>query len=419
MPRRMKILFVLDQLPYPPRNGITIPTFNYFSKLACDHHVSLLLVKENIEQLDQEQIANNKKYVKKIWIVERTRLPKITAVKDEIFNRRPYFLGWNCDNKKLYDCLDGQTFDVVWGSPVSVADVVESIYNIIGPIPVYVAGISDCYTALLRNMGRRLFMEGLDYKTRMLCVLQWVRSWLLWRMEAKILQKYDLILVQTDADEVWLNNISAGKLDDKVMVSPNGVNKSLFQLPIEHGSKNVLFLGSLANEYRKILVWIINNVWPKIRRFQGNTKFFIMGKGAPNELHDVMARDNRIIHSEYVSDICDVFKDKAVMLAPVFKNYGLINKVVESMAAGVPVVGDTGSFNGIPEFENGLHGIIAKDASSMAKVALNILDSPQKHFKIACSARALIATHFSWQDRIHTIIKKLETLIDGKQKATD
>ncbi|MBW2661223.1 MAG: glycosyltransferase [Deltaproteobacteria bacterium] len=410
----MKILFVLNQLPYPPRNGITIPTFNYLSRLACDHHVSLLLVKENIEQLDHEQVANNKKYVEKLWIVERYRIQKIVAVKDEILNRRPYFLGWNCDSKKLYDCLDGQAFDVVWGSPVSVADVMESIYNILGPSPVYVAGISDCYTAVLRNMGRKLFMKGLDCKTRILYALQWTRSGLLGRMEAKILQKYDLILVQTDADKVWLSNISAGKLYNKITVLPNGVNESLFQLPIEYRSQNILFLGALEGGYKKVLSWIIENIWSIIRCVRGNASFFIIGKGASTELRNLMLKDNHIIYSEYVPDICDVFREKAVMLAPVFKNYGLINKVIESMAAGVPVVGDSGSFNGIPGFENGHHGIIAKNAQDMAQAALNVLGSPQSHLKIARSARALVLKHFSWQDRIHTIIKKLESLKYGK-----
>lgn len=36
----MKILFVLDELPYPPKNGVTIPAFNYLSRLALEEEVS-------------------------------------------------------------------------------------------------------------------------------------------------------------------------------------------------------------------------------------------------------------------------------------------------------------------------------------------------------------------------------------------
>ena len=98
------------------------------------------------------------------------------------------------------------------------------------------------------------------------------------------------------------------------------------------------------------------------------------------------------------------------MLSPVFKGFGLINKVVESMAAGVPVVGTSGSFNGISEFNNGQHGIISNNVDSFIAETSKLLTNPKKRRDIANSARALVRKNFSWEDRISAILKKIEKI---------
>jgi len=149
-------------------------------------------------------------------------------------------------------------------------------------------------------------------------------------------------------------------------------------------------------------LWVIERSSPSF--------LLIVGKNIPHQLLQGLAKDTRIKHSEYIPGICNLYRDKAVLLAPIFKGYGLINKVIESMAAGVPVIGDSGSFNGIPDFVNGCHGIIANDAKSMAEEILGLLNSSIKRIEIAHSARSLVKSHFSWNDRTNQAVKRLESI---------
>ena len=245
-------------------------------------------------------------------------------------------------------------------------------------------------------------------------MISWLRSWGVSRIEAKMLRIYDLILLQTDVDKKWLDKISSGKLAKKTMAVSNGVNDDLFDLPIMNDGKDILFLGILNNGYGKSLEWLMNNVWPKIRKAHKDTRLCVVGRGASDQLRLRMAEDNHITYTEYLPNICEVFKNKVVMLAPVFKGYGLINKVIESMAAGVPVVGDSGCFNGISEFTDGRHGIVANDADSFAKETLKLLANPKKRRDIADSARALVRKNFSWEDRIEDIVKRIELIKSRK-----
>ena len=297
----------------------------------------------------------------------------------------------------------------------TVSEITLSISNILGQSPVYVGGISDCLTATLRAQIKRLLLQGVDIKTRALYLLGWLRSWLVAPIEDRILEKHDLILVQTEKERKWLSKISHGRLDPKTVVLPNGVNDDLFSLPPAPNQKNILILAPLSGGYKIVLSWILRNVWPLIKHADKYTKLFVVSRDASPQIHDLMKRDSRIIHIEYLPDIRDVFSNKSITLSPVFKGYGLINKVIESMAAGVPVIGDLGSFNGISGFENGVHGIISHSAEHMAMEALRLLNSPQEHMQISRSARDLVRLYFSWDDRIHRISTTLHSTVSAKR----
>ena len=52
----MKFLFVLNKLPYPPRDGGTVPTFNWIRRLSTEHHVSLLYVKDEKAEIKPSSV---------------------------------------------------------------------------------------------------------------------------------------------------------------------------------------------------------------------------------------------------------------------------------------------------------------------------------------------------------------------------
>lgn len=411
----MRFLFVLDVLPYPPRDGTTIPTFNWINRLSSKHHVSLLYINDKTSVLNNQRVTENRSYVKNLWIIENARSSAWVRIKDELIGRKPFFLGSSIDTIRLRECLNGHAFDVVLGSPITVTETIESICKMLGPGPIYVSGHNDSLTALLKSLIKRYKMKELDFKTRMLYLIGWLRSFGIGRIEAKILRIYDLILVQSDVDKKWVDKISSGKLSQKTMVVSNGVNDDLFDIPIMNDGKDILFLGILNNGYGKSLEWLMDNVWPKIRKTHKDSRLYVVGRGASDRLRSRMAEDSHITYSEYIPNICDVFKNKSVMLAPVFKGFGLINKVVESMAAGVPVIGTLDSFNGISEFINGQQGIVANDADSFMKETKKLLANPMKRRNIADSARSLVKKNFSWEDRIEAIVKRIE-LIKGRKE---
>ena len=81
----------------------------------------------------------------------------------------------------------------------------------------------------------------------------------------------------------------------------------------------------------------------------------VVGKRSSTDLEAFFAREE-ISYQPYVESIEDEYARHAILVAPIFKGFGLINKVVEAMAAGCLVVGDKTAFNGIESFKPNLHG---------------------------------------------------------------
>jgi glycosyltransferase involved in cell wall biosynthesis len=101
---------------------------------------------------------------------------------------------------------------------------------------------------------------------------------------------------------------------------------------------------------------------------------------------------------DYVKDLGDVYAAAMIALSPVFKGFGLINKTIEAMASGVPVVGGSAAFNGISGFRNSIHGIACGEHSAPDFVrALNdlIADESTRN-QIGAQAKILVRGQFCW-----------------------
>lgn len=395
----MEILFISEQLPFPPRNGITVVTSNLIKGLSKKgHNISLIYLRNSDESLELQ--SQNSSFFKDLLIVNRKRNSIILRIKDEILKKNLFSLGWAMDYSQISSFLSKNNFDIIFISPLCI-DALFLAKCDMAKRSKLVAAISDCSTSVLRQLGHRALKKGLLPKQRLLFIINWIRSFWVGAIESNILSNFSMIMVQTETDKNWISNISSGKLKSKSIVLTNGVNDELFDLEITQTDNNLLFLGTLTEIYRTALYWFLKNIWPDLVGNIRNIKLFIVGKDSTNSIQNLLDKDNRIIYKPFIPQIKDVFDNKYIMISPVFKGYGIINKVLEAMAAGVPVVGDYTSFHGIPEFKNGIHGLIGNSIEEFKKSIFEIFSSPDKRNDIALSARDLVKKHFNWSNRIN------------------
>jgi glycosyltransferase involved in cell wall biosynthesis len=94
---------------------------------------------------------------------------------------------------------------------------------------------------------------------------------------------------------------------------------------------------------------------------------------------------------------------------PLFMNTGLQNKLLESMALGVPCITSTlanNALKGTPEVEV----IIADDAQAFARAILDLMQDAAKRHIIAKNAELFVNQHHHWTNIGEQLSKELESI---------
>jgi glycosyltransferase involved in cell wall biosynthesis len=106
-----------------------------------------------------------------------------------------------------------------------------------------------------------------------------------------------------------------------------------------------------------------------------------------------------------VPDLAAVWRDAAVMLAPLRYSTGIQNKVLEAMAAGVPVV-TTPPVAAAIGAEAGVHLRIGDTADALARAVAATLADAQGAAGQAARAREYVRANFTWDESV----RRLESL---------
>lgn len=385
---------VTDQLPFPPRNGITLPVFHYLEGLRGSHELRLILLHAADQPPQATELERNVQRFGPVVCVPLRRAPKWRRLLDEVRCREMFQHGWLTDrpSQPLAALAAPQALLV---SPMSAV----AKWRACAALPaqaglVRLAAVNDCTTAEYYFRGQTQVGGG---SQRLKGWLDRLRSHWIGRIERTLLAPYQTVLLQTERDRTLMAELVGPQTAAKVVLAPNGVAESCLSVqPI--ASHKLVFVGELSGEYAGIARWLVQDVWPALAVGQPQAALVLVGKGASVELRQLMAATPGVIHLDFVADLNDVYRDAMLAISPVFKGFGLINKTLEAMACGLPVVGGMAAFNGIAGFEPGRHGVVCQQRTTaeFVKALRQLMADPERRAQTGAAARALIAGQFKW-----------------------
>jgi len=406
-----KILLITDELPFPPRNGVTIPAFHFLNGLTKNHEVSLLFLQLPGHSAGKSAVEANRQFVKNLWVLDMIPHKQWKTILNEFFFYAPYFARYTFSQDQFKQLIGDYNCDVLWATPIGPFAQMSTIE---GCLPersrLRIAAISDSYTGSLRSFGNRVIGTKWQLSERAQSAIKWMRSWGMAIFETRILKRAHKILVQSEIDKVWIGRISRGYLLEKVVIMPNGVNPLLLE-NLSQCEKPVFgHVGPLSSpsHYRTIR-WVLNDVLPNAHQFVPELRFAILGKAGSPRLMKCINKSNGVEYTPQVKEMKDFYKTISVLLVRNYKCLGLINRTVEAMAAGVVVIGERGAFNGIDDFQDGVHGFIAESTRETVDCLVNVLSNKSVRESVSHAARNLIHSNFQWADRI----SQTNLLIEG------
>src|SRR5204863_8321585 len=117
--------------------------------------------------------------------------------------------------------------------------------------------------------------------------------------------------------------------------------------------------------------YFAEDVFPLVRQKIPNAKFIIVGSDPSRRIRELQ-RIAGISVTGHVADVRTYLEDAAVSIAPLRIARGTQNKILESMAMGIPVITTPQAAKGIQAIP-GHHMLVAEHAPSFAEKVIEVL----------------------------------------------
>jgi glycosyltransferase involved in cell wall biosynthesis len=222
--------------------------------------------------------------------------------------------------------------------------------------------------------------------------LQWQR---LRRYEAHVCQEAGAVIVVSPLDAALLRRIAPAA---RYVLIPNGVDTAAFPCRDTPPASppELLFTGTM--DYRPnvdAMLWFGETILPLLRQARPALRCLVVGKAPDPRLRTLAAQQSGLVVTGLVPAVQPYLARAAVYVVPMRMGSGTRLKVLEAMAAGVPVVSTRLGMEGIAANAE-QYALLAETPAAFARAVLRLLDTPALAATLARRARTLAERRYDW-----------------------
>jgi len=390
----VKVLFVSPFLPYPPVAGGHRQIWTWLTRLAAAHEVAFVGFRE------RETEAPNEAEVSRHCVETRIRLRKPTPHAHSSFAQLARWVTEFTSEELAQDIADvSRSFR---------PDVVQFLHSNMAQYRRCADGAAAVVTALdiafVAHRRRIAMTHGLE---RLQARLEWLR---MLRHETAMFARADGVIAVSERDADVIRSVAR---HDRVTAVPPGVDKAQLA-PRERRPEagRVLYVGHMEH-YPNLdgLLYLYRDVWPHVRHAHPNVKLIVAGGGTREELHRAapdtlarMERDATVEIAGFIPDLEAEMDRSTAMAAPLRLGSGVRNKVIEAMAAGLPVITTRLGAEGLA-VESGRQLLIADEPAPFARQLVHLLKDPHLQERLSKAGREVVARDHD-NDRVVALLEK-------------
>lgn len=319
----MKILFLTNKVPFPPKDGGSIATLGMIEAFANSGHATTVLA------------MNTKKHHVTPWEIPEKLAAKIVfhlvevpakitfggALSNLLFSKLPYnaqrFINKNYQ-KKLRLLLSAQQFDIIQ---------LEGLY-----LCAYIALIRKFSKAKIayrsHNIEHEIWERTLIQSRGIKKLYLGILANRLRNFEIQAINQYDLLVPITHRDEMQLQILGSNKPS---LAIPAGFT----DFPIDGKDlsfeMNLFFIGALDwVPNQEGLLWFIKNCWDIIHKKKPEIILKIAGRNAPDWFIEKIDIEG-IKYLGEIDDAREYIHENGIMIAPLLSGSGMRVKIIEGM----------------------------------------------------------------------------------------
>lgn len=390
----MRILWLSQNLPYPPQTGVLQRNYNLIREASAFAEVHLVaVVKENIlptfdEHTALVELSKICASVRTVHLpVERSQTRLLWVLLKSLFTTTPFTANWTASpalRRAVAEAVTEGPYDMVF-------------FDTIGLAP-YLSFVDGARTSLNHHnieshlLARRVGYEQNPFRRLYLAI----EGRKLRAYEAAVAKRFDVNLVVSELDGVRLEAICPGV---STAVLANGVDVEYFcrRSPLTRVEPGHLVMVSGMNWFpnRDAVLQMTRAVWPELTGHMPDARLTIVGASPPQEVLDLAARDARVTVTGFVDDVRPYMERAQAYLCPMRDGGGTRLKILDALAMGVPIVATKMALEGIDVVAE-REVLVAESPPEFVRQIVRLSRDAELWRRLHTNGRTFVESHFAW-----------------------
>lgn len=397
----MRILFACHRLPFPPKRGGKIRPFNIIRHFAEQgHRVTVGSLARSDEELEEGRGLRD--FCDKLLVGSIRKWSAVARMIARLPTTSPSTMGYFYSaalHKYMRDEIASGEYDLVFVHCSSASQYMRSQSGI--------PSILD-----FGDMDSQKWLDYSSFKPQPLALGYWLEGTKLEREERRLAGQFDVCTCTTKSELELLNGMNAAR---HASWFPNGVDTEFFAP--DNGTydpNEICFIGRM--DYypnQQAMVNFCEKILPEIQRRRPTTTLTIVGADPSSEISALGSMPG-ITVTGTVDDVRSYVRRAALSVAPLAIARGTQNKILESMAMGVPVVASAVAAGGVDAIP-GEQILIANDDADFGHQILNLLENVDARNTLSTAARQRMVTHHNWASSMMMLDKIVESAMSGSR----
>lgn len=386
----MKILYFCPQQVWPATGGALLRNFHLANTLAKRCSVTLLQLARPGQDIERSWPATNFREIL-TWQRESAYTP--WKILSGMLGPLPLTV-LNYSSKKiaadLSELLARESFDAVQLESVHLLPYLDVIKHAPGSPAV----IADWHNIESELMAR--YASQVTNPAKRLAAKRTAQ--LLQRAEQRLLSgASEHIVVSEREKNLLLQRYAAASIH----VIANGVDAAAFEKVAQERDRgagatrtSIVYVGSMDyHANADAVIWFDREIWPAVAAQLDNYTFNIVGRN-PGPAVQALA-SNRVRVTGSVDDVRQYYAEASAVVVPLRVGGGTRLKILEAMAAGVPVISTALGAEGL-HAEDDVHLVIANTPSEIASALVRVVRDKNLASRLSRAARAFVTERYDW-----------------------
>lgn len=384
----MKVLFLTPRVPYPLDGGTNLRNFRLLQSAAREHEVHLLSFRER-PLLDAHHRAL-RAVCRRVETRPAPPHPPLRRLARTLGAALPdmAYRRWSSEfAASLQKLLAEERYDIVQVEGIEMARYL--------PLCVGARRVFSEHNVEYLLQRRGYEVDRGRPKRWPQAVYSLLQARKLARFEAAACRLADATLTVSDEDAAALRSLEPG---GRYYVAPNAIDPARY--PQRNGwpdRPTLLFTGTL--DYRPnadAARWLLDEIMPAVWEHVPEARVLVVGRGPAPDLVARGQHDARIAVTGEVASVDPYWTRATAYVLPMRGGGGTRFKVLEAMAAGLPLASTPMGMEGIAATD-GAHYLAGASAGELGGAIVRLLEDEALRDRLSEAAGQLVRERYDWQ----------------------